>query len=58
MLEEGNSNMVGNSALEVGNVEYVDSVAPDLVPVALVGVIDCSYRMWSSRTMHNGWNIF
>ena len=40
MLEEGNSNMVGNSASEVGNVEYVDSVAPDLVLVALVGLCD------------------
>ena len=39
MLEEGNSNTVGNNASEVGNVEYVDNVVPDLVPVALCDLL-------------------
>ena len=36
VLVLGNSSTLGNSALEVGDVEYVDNVAPDLVLVGLV----------------------
>ena len=42
MLEEGNSNMVGNSASvpsEGGNVEYVDEAASDLVSPAVASVL-------------------
>lgn len=35
VLVQGNSSMASNSALDASNVEYVDSVAPDLVSVGL-----------------------
>ena len=40
VLVRGNSSMASNSASALGNVEYVDNVAPDLASVGLAGLRD------------------